>query len=199
MDEVLPNSTYQNPSLRFTPHFFFESAPPDADLRRKNLYQRDFRYPVELVDNWPKGWPPAFLWDFIYGILIVKNYGNQSAVDIASAATTTNLYPEGIQTATQRAKNDLERKKQESKQWKEEQDSARGERAAQRGGVGDQLSFSEAADIVFCLWMNSQWGPSGQDARSKAMAERTRREQEELRITSERVDSWRSEVVDSAD
>jgi hypothetical protein len=199
MDETLPNSTYQNPSLRFTPHFFFKTAPSAARLRRMNLYQRDLRYPVELVDNWPNGWPPAFLWDFIYGILIIKTYGNQSAVDIASAASTANFYPEGIQTATQRAKNDLERKKQENERRKEEQDSVRGERAARREGVGNQLSFSEAADIVFCLWMNSQWGPSGQDARSKAIAERTRREQEELRMTSERVDKWRSEVVDSAD
>jgi hypothetical protein len=201
MDEVLPNSTYQNqnPSLRFTPHFFLAPAPSEAQLRRVNLYRRDLRYPVELVDNWPNGWPPAFLWDFIYGILIIKNYGNQNAVDIASAAPTTNFYPEGIHTATQRAKNDLERKRQENERRKEEQDSARDERASRGERVGDQLSFSEAADIVFCLWMKSLWGPSGQDARSKAIAERTRREQEELRMTSERVDKWRSEVVDLAD
>ncbi|KAF8529573.1 hypothetical protein BU17DRAFT_79576 [Hysterangium stoloniferum] len=198
MDEVLPNPTYQNPSFRFTPHFFVPN-PSDAELAFINPYRRDFRYPVDMVDEWPKDWPPAFLWDFIYGVIIVKKYGNQSAVDIAAVASKTNLYPEGIQTATERAEKNLERKKQENKRGKEEQDSGRDERAGRRGGDQDQLSFSDAADVVFCLWMNSLLGRSGQDARSKGMAERTRREQEESRMTSERVDKWRSEVVDSAD
>ncbi|KAF8507285.1 hypothetical protein BU17DRAFT_71255 [Hysterangium stoloniferum] len=198
MDEVLPNPTYQNLSFRFTPHFFVPD-PSDVELATMNMYQRDFRYPVEMVDGWPEDWPPGFLWDFIYGVVIVKSYGNRSAVDIASVASRSNLYPEGIQTATQRAKEDLQHKKQESKRRKDAQDGARDERAGRRGGVRDQLSFSEAADVVFCLWMNSLFGRSGQDARSKKVAERSRREQEELRTTSERVDQWRSEVADSAD
>ena len=168
--------------------------PSNAEVNMMNRYRGDFRYPVEMVDEWPKDWPPAFLWDIIYGILIVKTYGVQNVVNIASAAPRTKLYPEGIQTATQRAKNDLERKKQENKQRKEEQDGARNERAVRRGGVQDQLSFSDAADIVLCLWMNSI-----RDARSKALVERTKREQEELHVTSERVDKWRSKVADSAD
>ncbi|KAF8500606.1 hypothetical protein BU17DRAFT_102469 [Hysterangium stoloniferum] len=190
IDEVLPNPTYQNPFFRFTPHFFV-SNPSDALLLTMNFYQRDFRYPMEMADEWPKDWPPGFLWDFIYGVIVVKNYGNRSAVDIANVASRANLYPDGIETATQRAKENLERKKQESERRKEAQDG--------RGGVEDQLSFSDAADVVFCLWMNSLFGRSGQDARSKKEAERTRREQEELRVTSERVNQWRSEVVDSAD
>ena len=142
----------------------------------------------------------SFSWDFIYGIIIVKNYGNPEVVDIASAASRTNLYSEGIQTATQRARCDLERKKQENKQRKEEEDSARHERA-RRGGVQDQLNFSDAADVVFSLWMNnSLWGSqSGQGALSKAMAEHTRRKQEELCMVSKTVDKWRSKVADSAD
>jgi len=186
-----------HPSV-FTPHFFVPN-PSDADLLTMDFYRRDFRYPMEIVDEWPKDWPPGFLWDFIYGVIILKSYGNWSAVDIASVATRTNLYPDGIQTATQRAKENLERKKQESKRRKEAQDGARDNRAGRRGGVQDQLSFSDAADVVFCLWMNSLFGRSGQDARSKKVTERTRREQEELRMTSDRVDQWRSEVVDSAD
>ena len=199
MDEILPNPTYQNPSFRFTPHYFVPDSS-HAQLTILNPYRGDFRYPVEMVDEWPKDWPPAFLWDFIYGILIIKIYGHRNVVNIASAAPKTNFYPEGIQTATQRAKHDLERKKQENKQRKEEQDGARNERTARRGGVQDQLSFSDAADVVFCLWMNSLWGSqSGQDARSKAMAERARREQEELCIMSKTVDKWRSKVADSTD
>ena len=71
-----------------------------------------------------------FPWDFIYGIPTVKYYGNPHIVNIASAAPRTNFYPVVIQTATQQAKN-VERKKQEHKQRKEEQDNARKERAAQ--------------------------------------------------------------------
>ncbi|KAF8526587.1 hypothetical protein BU17DRAFT_82697 [Hysterangium stoloniferum] len=198
MDEVLPNSTYQNPSFRFTPHFFVTN-PSDVGSYTMNLYQRDFRYPMEMIDGWPKDWPPDFLWDFIYGILIVKHYGNRSAVDIMSVVSRTTLYPEGLQTATQRAKDELERKRKENNEKKEQRDSARDGRVARRGGVQDELSFSDAADIVFCLWMNSHMGQPGRDARSKVMAERTRREQEVLHMTSERVDKWRSEVVDSAE
>jgi len=198
MDEVLPNATYQNPTFRFTPHFF-TSNPPNAVLAAMTMYQRDFRHPVEMVNTWPKDWPPDFLWDFIYGVIIVKKYGNKSAVDRASVASRTKLYPDRIRTASERAKDNLDRINQGSTRRKIEQDSARTQRAKRRRGDQDQLSFSDAADVVFCLWMNSHFGQSGQDARLKRMAERTRREQEELRTTSERVDRWRSEIVDSAD
>jgi len=198
MDEVLPNTTYQNPAFRFTPHFF-RSNPSDAALVTMTMYQRDFRHPVEMVNEWPKDWPPDFLWDFIYGVIIVKKYGNQGAVDRASVASRRKFYPDGIRTASERAKDNLECIKRESKRRKNEQDSARAERAGRRSGVQDQPSFSDAADVVLCLWMNSHFGQSGQDARLKRMSERTRREQEELRTTSERVDKWRSEIVDSAD
>ena len=193
MDEVLPNPTHQNSSLRFTPHYFVPN-PSNAALATMAPLRGDFRYPVEMVDDWPKDWPPAFLWDTIYGSVIVKKYGNTKVVNIASAAPRTNLYPEGIHTATQRAKNDLERKKQESKRRKEEQDRARHERAGRRGGVQDELSLSDALDVVLYLRMNYF-----RDAQSKAMEERTRREKEELHMASDKVDKWRSEVADSAD
>ena len=147
-----------------------------------------------MVDEWPKDWPPAILWDTIYGSVIVKKYGNTKVVNIASAAPRTKLYPEGIHTATQRAKNDLERKKQESKRRKEEQDRARHERAGRRGGVQDELSLSDALDVVLYLRMDYF-----REAQSKATAERTRREKEELHMASDKVDKWRSEVADSAD
>jgi len=35
-------------------------------------YGTDLRYPDEFREYWPKDWPPAFLWDFIYGIVITK-------------------------------------------------------------------------------------------------------------------------------
>jgi len=110
IDEVLPHPTHQNPSFRLTPHFFVPN-PSNADLLTMDFYRRDFRYPMEIVDEWPRDWPPGFLWDFIYGVIVLKSYGNRSAVDIASVATRMNLYPDGIQTATQRAKENLEREK----------------------------------------------------------------------------------------
>ena len=145
-----------------------------------------------MVDEWPKDWPPAILWDTIYGVFFVKNYGNPKVVDIANAAPKTKLYPEGIQTATERAKNGLERKKPESKQRKEEQ--ARIDRAARRGGVQDKLSLSDALDVVLYLRMDYF-----REAQSKATAVRTRREKEELHMASDKVDKWRSEVADLAD
>jgi len=198
VDEVLPNPTQPNLPVRFTPHYFLPDSASAIDRARVAQYRQDFRHPDELQDAWPKEWPPAFLWDFIYGVAIAKAYGNKDAVTLLNDKASPQYYPEGIQRATERARTDIQRRQQERDQRRKDQREARDERARRRGGAQDQMDLSDATDMVFCLWMESRFGPRGQKARVEEMAERTRRVQERQRLTAERVDTWRGSVEDSA-
>ncbi|GJJ07865.1 hypothetical protein Clacol_002071 [Clathrus columnatus] len=69
-----------------TPNFALsvdEFLTPSCEVSFENLLQ-DFRYPT-VVDGWPKDWPPAFLWDFKYGVAVAKRYGNREAMDMMSS------------------------------------------------------------------------------------------------------------------
>ncbi|GJJ10154.1 hypothetical protein Clacol_004380 [Clathrus columnatus] len=74
-DEVLLPST--EPYRDITFHFTTQVLLWDALFMSIN---HDFRFPT-VINGWLVEWPPAFLWDFSYGVAVTRNYGDREAMD----------------------------------------------------------------------------------------------------------------------
>lgn len=109
-EDVLPvsNVAQEAKPFYFTPHYFFPAYK--ADLR--SVFPRDCRYPpVDQGQAWPEDWPPPFLWDFIYGVIISSEYGIDGAMDDLNQECNHRYYPEGVKTATQKAEAEIAQRK----------------------------------------------------------------------------------------
>lgn len=182
IDDVLPVSSSPNAPLRFTSHYFV----PDDERDRWPVDPLDLRYPLNLNEGWPEDWPPSFLWDFIYGIIIAEKYGNRKTVGILNEESNSQYYPEGVNAAEERARNELARRKRERDQKMEDQKNVRDD-------------VPDIYDQVLCLWAYHLHGPLGQETCAKEEAKFLEAEQEERRLRAEEVVQWRKGLEEAAD
>jgi len=187
VDEALPPSTQPNTLFRFTSHYFMAGT----GISR---FTRDFRYPTDIVNAWPKDWPPGFLWDFIYGVITSREYGNKAVLDILAEEINLDYYPEGVKAATDRARADIARRKQERDQDRANQKDSRDQRAKNR----ENQDHSDAFDSVFCLWIHHRFGPLGQRARAEEEAESAELQREQNKLVTEKVARWQKGVEGEA-
>ncbi|GJJ10150.1 hypothetical protein Clacol_004376 [Clathrus columnatus] len=183
VDEVLPPTTkpHQSTTFHFTPH----SLNPECDISEKELLQ-EFRYPT-VVDDWPKDWPPAFLWDFNYGVAIAMEYGNKEAIDTMDSKVRVRYryyeefyFPSGFERINPRAQPEVRDEIQNHRK-----ERAQRERSGQhrfKGNEEEQKFLDSMADVL-CLSMLFSKSPSVEDESKK--------QEQEHRLTVEKVNAWR--------
>ena len=198
VDEVLPAPSRQNESRHFTPHSFFPASMGRQDRDAFNQYKSDILYPKELREDWPMDWPPAFLWDFIYGIVVSKAYCKYTS-DLSKLSAAEGYYREGVKTASDRQMDQIIREQQEKEATPSQQREATERRAGTRGGrTRDKSGFTVAGDMVLNFWIRSYYDTLTQKVRAEKIEEHKKCEQEVQELTSERVDMWRKNVEDPA-
>jgi len=163
-----------------------------------NQYKSDILYPKELREDWPMDWPPAFLWDFIYGIVVSKAYCKYTS-DLSKLSAAEGYYREGVKTASDRQMDQIIREQQEKEATPSQQREATERRAGTRGGrTRDKSGFTVAGDMVLNFWIRSYYDTLTQKVRAEKIEEHKKCEQEVQELTSERVDMWRKNVEDPA-
>lgn len=184
-NDALPIPNQPNVVYRFTPHYFI---PEGSNWQ---THPQDMRYPVNF-----EGWPPDFLWDFIYGIVISKKYGVTKTLDALSKEVSSEYYPESIRAAEEGARAELDQNKRLHERKVEEQNEPRNERA-RRGADNEDLM--DAYDRVLGLWIHSHCGPLGQERRAKEEAAILQAQQEQNKLKSEEVMKWQKGVEEATD
>lgn len=188
--DVLPalNVAQERIPFHFTPHYFV----PENEAAHRNMFPRDCRYPpVDWEQAWPRDWPPRFLWDFIYGVIISRKYGIEEEIDAFNQECNRQYYPEGIKTATQRAEAEMAQRKRQHDEKVKENNEARDARAASRG----QRQLMDSYDRVFCSWMQHRFGPLGQKTRAQDEARLLEVEQKRQQSKANDIARWQEGVT----
>lgn len=127
-NKVLLASVSTQQVLWFMPEYFIPQS-----LARVPTFPGDFCYPIHTnASNWPENWLPDFLWNFIYGVVIAKMYGDWVTLDCLTKKLEEKYYPQDVKAAMQRAANDIECHKAEMEQKLKKQNKVRNERAKNR-------------------------------------------------------------------
>jgi hypothetical protein len=157
-----------------------------------HLTSQDLRTPFYPPgEQWPQDWPPGWLWDLLYRVICAKKYHLPVCIEFLNGEVGERFYPEGVKTAKDRAKREIEQKKKEQVAKTASQNAERDDRANRRAVNRQEM---DAFDLVFGFWTfirSTSWGKEQVRKQEEAVLEQERlMERANVQESIEKVSRW---------